>query len=219
MVERFDRIDRNRDGKVTREETASAPWFDRLLRRFDRNRNGVLERNEIAGTGLRRRTGGTGDLKMPEEPAHTKHLNIRYAEIEGVDPNLLSLDLYVPKTDSTETKRPVMIMIHGGGWPGATRPVLPILGAKHAAFRWRGYIYASINYRLSPDTPNEDGINIRFTPRTARRPSPGSTTTSQNTVATLGQIHLMGHSAGGISQVSWGPTSDSSRQKERNSRF
>jgi hypothetical protein len=37
MVERFDRVDRNRDGKVSREEAASAPWFDQLLRRFDRN--------------------------------------------------------------------------------------------------------------------------------------------------------------------------------------
>ena len=65
IVERFDRIDRNRDGKVTREETDSAPWFDQLLRRFDRNRNGVLERSEIAGAGLPRSTDGTSDLKMP----------------------------------------------------------------------------------------------------------------------------------------------------------
>ncbi len=138
IVERFDRIDRNRDGKVTREEAASAPWFDQLLRRFDRNRNGVLERNEIAGTGLRRSTSGTGDLKMPEEPAHTKHLNIRYAEIEGVDPNLLSLDLYVPKTDSTVTRRPVLIMIHGGGWRRGDKAGPSIVGCQDAPFRWAG---------------------------------------------------------------------------------
>ncbi len=71
---------------------------DRLLRRMDRNRNGVLERNEIAGTGLQ---GKTDDSKICEEPAHTEHLDIRYAEIEGVDPNLLSLDLYVPNDAKT----------------------------------------------------------------------------------------------------------------------
>jgi hypothetical protein len=187
-VERFDRIDRNRDGKVTREETASAPWFDQLLRRFDRNRNGTLERNEIAGTGLPRRSRGTGDLQMPEESAHTKHLNIRYAEIEGVDPNLLSLDLYVPKSASVATKRPVMIMIHGGGWRRGDKASPPILGAKLRHFVGAGYIYASINYRLSPETPTKTASNIRFTPKTVRRPSPGSTITLRNTGVTLGSF-------------------------------
>jgi hypothetical protein len=30
---------------------------------------------------------------MPDEPPHKKHLNLRYAEIAGVEPNLLGLDL------------------------------------------------------------------------------------------------------------------------------
>jgi acetyl esterase/lipase len=197
MVERFDRIDRNRDGEVTREEAASVPWFDQLLRQFDRNSNGTLERNEIAGTGLRRRTGGTGDLQMPEDPAHTKHLDIRYAEIEGVDPNLLSLDLYVPKADSNVTKRPVLIMIHGGGWRRGDKANPSIVGAKMRHFVGRGYIYASINYRLSPETPNEDGIQHPIHVQDCAK----AIAWIHDHVAEYGgdpnQLHLMGHSAGG----------------------
>ena len=113
LVERFDRVDRNRDGKVTQEELPHPQLFQRL----DRNRDGVIERGEIGGAKAPKRppSAGTGDLVMPEEPPHTVHRDIRYAEIASVDPNLLSLDLYVPKEDSTVTKRPVLIMIHGGG--------------------------------------------------------------------------------------------------------
>ena len=197
MVERFDRIDRNQDGKVTREETAGAPWFDRLLRRFDRNRNGELEWNEVVGMGLWRRTSGTGDLRMPEEPAHTKHLNIRFAEIDGVDPNLLSLDLYVPKTDSAVTKRPVMIMIHGGGWRRGDKAGLAIVGAKMRHFVGQGYVYASINYRLSPEGPGKDGTKHP----THAQDCAKAIAWIHDHVAEYGgdpnQLHLMGHSAGG----------------------
>jgi acetyl esterase/lipase len=197
MVERFDQFDRNRDGEVTREETASAAWFDQLLRRFDRNRNGVLERNEIAGMGLRRRTGGTGDLKMPDEPAHTKHLNIRYAEIEDVDPDLPSLDLYVPKADSAVTQRPVMIMIHGGGWRRGDKAGPAIQGAKLRHFVGKGYIYASINYRLSPETPNENGIQHPIHAQDCAKAIAWIHDHIAEYGGDPGQLHLMGHSAGG----------------------
>jgi acetyl esterase/lipase len=197
MVERFDRIDRNRDGKVTREEAASAPWFDQLLRRFDRNGNGVLERNEIAGTGLRRRTGGTGDLQMPKDPAHTKHLNIRYAEIEGVDPNLLSLDLYVPKTDSAVIKRPVLIMIHGGGWRRGDKAGPAIRGAKLRHFVGKGYVYASINYRLSPEMPHQDSIEHPIHAQDCAKAIAWIHDHIAEYGGDPGQLHLMGHSAGG----------------------
>lgn len=39
----FESADKDRDGKVTREETGNARWFDRL----DRNKNNVLEREEV----------------------------------------------------------------------------------------------------------------------------------------------------------------------------
>ncbi len=72
LADRFDRVDRNRDGKVTPEELPQAALFKRL----DRNGDGVIERSEVGGTTTpgnlttpnRPRSAGTGDLVMPEEP-------------------------------------------------------------------------------------------------------------------------------------------------------
>ena len=184
LVERFDRIDRDRDGKVSREETANAPWFDRLLRRMDRNRNGVLERNEIAETGLQRKA---DDSKICDEPAHTEHLDIRYAEIEGVDPNLLSLDLYVP---NDAKGAPVMMWLHGGSWQvgdkGGTQG-----SPMRNFFLSKGWIFASINYRLTPE---------------GRHPANAEDVASaiawlHDNIAEFGgspeALYLIGHSAGG----------------------
>lgn len=190
--ERFDRADRNGDGKLTRDEGGRA--FARLLQRLDRNGNGVLERDEIVP---RERFGGTGQLKMPPEPPHKKHLNLRYADIEGVDPNLLSLDLYVPESTQRHGRYPVMIMIHGGAWRIGDKANANIVGAKMRHFVGQGYIYASINYRLSPRTAQENGI---------RHPTHAEDCAKaiawiHDHIAEYGgdpqQLHLMGHSAGG----------------------
>jgi len=45
IVERFKQLDRNGDGKVTREEARGAPWFDRL----DRDGDGVITLDEVQG--------------------------------------------------------------------------------------------------------------------------------------------------------------------------
>lgn len=74
----------------------------------------------------------------------TSYLNIPYAQIPDVDENLLSLDVYIP---DVEGKKPVAIYVHGGGW---------VIGDKsniHEKGRMltdMGYIFVSINYRLSP---------------------------------------------------------------------
>ncbi|MEM0895345.1 MAG: alpha/beta hydrolase fold domain-containing protein [Verrucomicrobiota bacterium] len=189
LLERFDQFDRNSDGKLTREEMPRAEIFNRL----DVNGDGIIQREEIS----RRFSPGDRDkgYTMPEEPAHKKHLDLRYREMDGVDPNLHSLDLYVP-AEKREKPRPVMIMIHGGGWRGGDKANPSIIGAKMAHFVGNGYIYASINYRLSPTSPDQEG------PR-----HPAHAEDCAAAIAWIhdhitkygsdpGQLHLMGHSAG-----------------------
>ena len=62
-----------------------------------------------------------------------------------VDGQNLTLDLYRP-TFGVES-RPVVIVIHGGGWTDGTKREFPQLSRYLAA---RGYIVASIDYRLAP---------------------------------------------------------------------
>jgi predicted AlkP superfamily pyrophosphatase or phosphodiesterase len=45
--DRFAQFDRDRDGKVTRQEAANAPWFDRL----DTNHDGIITRDELGRSG------------------------------------------------------------------------------------------------------------------------------------------------------------------------
>ncbi|MGD0770328.1 MAG: alpha/beta hydrolase [Tepidisphaeraceae bacterium] len=52
------------------------------------------------------------------------------------------LDLYVP--DVATSPRPLMVWIHGGGWYGGDKSAPPGLG-----LLLRGYVVASIDYRLS----------------------------------------------------------------------
>ena len=62
-----------------------------------------------------------------------------------VDGQNLTLDLYRP-TFGVES-RPVVIVIHGGGWTDGTKREFPQLSRYLAA---RGYIVANVDYRLAP---------------------------------------------------------------------
>jgi len=79
-------------------------------------------------------------------PAMTSTLDVVYAEREGVDPKLLSLDIYAP---SAEGKHPVVVMIHGGGWRAGDKANRSMTEHKAPHFTGAGYVYVSINYRLS----------------------------------------------------------------------
>lgn len=71
--------------------------------------------------------------------------DVLYAEIPGFDKNLTSLDLYVPKKGD---KLPVMVFVHGGAWKMGDKSNH---SKKPLRFVREGYIFASINYRMSPD--------------------------------------------------------------------
>ena len=115
-----------------------------------------------------------------------KASNITYAHIAGVDPNLLSLDVYY--TDPTGAKRPVMIYVHGGGWIGGDKAHV---GAKPEFFTQAGYVFVSVNYRLSPQAKFPAHV----------QDVASAILWAMKTIAQYGgdpnQIYLMGHSAGG----------------------
>jgi acetyl esterase/lipase len=73
--------------------------------------------------------------------------DVEYSNLVGYRP--LLLDLYMPQKS---TPKPLVIWIHGGGWNrGDSRTSGPIADypATLAALAARGYVVASVNYRLS----------------------------------------------------------------------
>jgi acetyl esterase/lipase len=84
----------------------------------------------------------------PPNASMRVYKDIPYRQIDGVDPNLLSLDIYTPTSPGPH---PVIMMIHGGGWRGGQKDTLAVSGIKSQFFTSKNFIFVSINYRLSPD--------------------------------------------------------------------
>ena len=80
--------------------------------------------------------------------------NLQFGSGEVSTPKLtkraLFLDLYEPDTAAIGWKRPIMVAIHGGGFLFGDKSEMTSLCREFAA---RGYVCASINYRLVPDDP------------------------------------------------------------------
>ena len=73
--------------------------------------------------------------------------DVAYDTIDGVAPNLLSLDLYLPKTGSDCRSVPLVVGVHGGGWRKGDKG--RFTGDKAKLFNDQGWAFASVNYRLS----------------------------------------------------------------------
>jgi hypothetical protein len=71
---------------------------------------------------------------------------IEYKQINGIDSNLLSLDIYY--NSNVNIQKPVIIYVHGGGWSIGDKSSQ--IENKINLFRSLDYILISINYRLSP---------------------------------------------------------------------
>lgn len=179
LASRFGQVDRDGDGKVTAEELPRPILF----RRLDRNGDGVIERDEVEavrGPATRR----PSDAKAGKLATH---LDIPYAKIEGIDPNLLSLDIYAAKDARRGESRPVMVYVHGGGWRGGDKAAV---GRKAEFFSGEGWVLVSINYRLGPDGAH---------PRNAEDVATALVWVQEHAGRYGGDpdsIFLMGHSAG-----------------------
>ncbi len=91
----------------------------------------------------------------PSEDSKYIQKTVQYQSISGVKSKLTSLDINY--FDKWTDLKPVMIFIHGGGWVIGDKTNKP--SSKIELFKGLGYVYISINYRLSPfpyqlDNPN-----------------------------------------------------------------
>lgn len=70
--------------------------------------------------------------------------SFEYRTIDGVEPNLLSLDVHSP---AASTSCPVLIWVHGGSWQAGDKSTRAT-GGKADHFVAEGYVFVSVNYRL-----------------------------------------------------------------------
>lgn len=81
-----------------------------------------------------------------------KTADIPYAAVKGVEPKLLSLDVYAPKGAKN---LPVVVYLHGGYWKAGDKGQV---GRLPEFFGNAGYLLVSVNYRLSPAAKHPDHI-------------------------------------------------------------
>ena len=98
----------------------------------------------------------TADAEISVENLYLANETILYKQTNS-DSNLTSLDVYTVK-NSTAVK-PVVIWIHGGAW--VTGDKANDMIKKAPFFNNLGYVFVSVNYRLSP-FPYETDNNLRI---------------------------------------------------------
>lgn len=99
-----------------------------------------------------------GDSNRPwRDPVYEVVVTERIYGYGGVDPAPatipLYLDLYEPSGQTLPgRRRPAILMIHGGGFMGGSRKFPPLVRMA-TELASRGYVVASIDYRVSGDSP------------------------------------------------------------------
>jgi len=140
---RFDRWDRNGDGRLTQNELPQGlrANFDRV----DTNDDGFISRAEDEAVGNRSSEGRPRQRQaLPVADGIVAKRDLAYADTD--DPRQ-RLDLYLPKNPASDGPLPLVIWIHGGGWQGGNKAggfghLAPLVASGH-------YGGASVGYRLS----------------------------------------------------------------------
>ncbi len=89
----------------------------------------------------------SSDPILPEDESVEVMSTRQYLQRPGVAANLLSLDVY-HQSEPLERLQPVVCYVHGGAWSVGDKSNQ--ISDKVNLFRTEGYIFVSINYRLSP---------------------------------------------------------------------
>lgn len=102
---------------------------------------------------------------LPTTPAAAQPLVTRDVayDLDGSRPAVAGhgrLDVYRPAGTRRRDRRGVVVYVHGGGWAIGDKSAV---GAKADFFTKAGYLFVSVNYRLSPRPPAlGDPARIRF---------------------------------------------------------
>ncbi len=141
---RFDLWDRNKDGKLTKEELP--PNAQRNFERVDTDKSGGISLEEHNAFTKQRPQPQKGNPKEAQPVGTAEKIpDIDYA---GDGNPRQTLDLYLPKERAEDAAPlPLVVFIHGGGWQNGNKSGG---GRKVAEFVASGeYAGASIGYRLS----------------------------------------------------------------------
>jgi len=142
VEQRFQRLDLDGDGRLTRQELPGQ-WFDRL--NADGDDVVTLAEARAAFNALQAERGEHSH----EQLGMRTHKRIAYAQVEGVDEDLLSLDVYIPEPAADA---PVAVFVHGGAWQRGDKAGTDGSSILKS-FISRGYAVVSVNYRLAPQAP------------------------------------------------------------------
>lgn len=135
--EPFKRLDRNQDGKITKDEFSGA-----LFKRIDSNKDGVLTAEEDQAFSRRRPAGHGAQVRIPD--TIKAELDLPYA---GTENPRQKLDLYLPQTRNDDKPIPVVVFILGGAWQaGDKRGGFGAIGPLVESGEYAG---VSVGYRLT----------------------------------------------------------------------
>lgn len=128
--------------------------------------------------------------------------NLIYREVEDRKGNQLSLkmDIYQPSEDSLE-KRPLLVLIHGGGFRAGSKEAMK---SRCEAFARFGYVTVSINYRLGANHVKVFEDAIKDAVSDAQHAIDYLRIHADNYGVDTQQIFVGGSSAGGITSVHLG---------------
>lgn len=132
------------------------------------------------------------DDVAPTNSDYTK-TTIAYKTVTGVDANLLSLDVY---HFGETAQKPVVVYVHGGAFSIGDKA--NSLDNKKNLFSSLGYIFVSVNYRLSPEVYSTSPDRVMYP--THNNDVADAVKWIYDNIGTYGgdkqKIALLGHSAG-----------------------
>jgi acetyl esterase/lipase len=123
---------------------------------------------------------------------------VRYTATPGVAANLQSLDLYRPTLPAGCPRTPIVVYVHGGGWRRGDK-ANQIASKVDLFARQQGWLFVSVNYRLSPDPLDLTSRTAVRAPTHARDVAAAIAWVTRNARANGAdptRVAIAGHSAG-----------------------